>query len=244
MALTITLFLGIFIMAGAFIARQVKNKAFLEQFSISVAFGTMSTLAATDLFPEALENVGSGNMHVVLICAAAGIIMLKILDLFIPDHDSVRGFDHDCTEANVIHIGIISSVAIILHNVIEGMAVYSIAEESIELGLLVSLGVGLHNVPMGMVIYSTLRGRNRMRKIAFLLAAALSASAGGLLMKLLWSRIDDFAVGVLISLTLGMIVYIVFFELLTHLKHAKNRKLSLTGTAIGVALILISGLLE
>ncbi len=242
MALSVTFFLGIFIMVGAVIARQAKNKALVEQLSISIAFGTMTALALTELMPEAVENLGNDNMYVMYFGVAAGILVLKLLDRFIPDHDSVRGFDHQCTDANVIHIGIISSVAIILHNVIEGMAVYSISSESLHLGLLVSIGVGLHNVPMGMVIYSTLSREKRGRKIALLLAAALSTFVGGLLMKMMWSMIDDFITGILISLTLGMIVYIVLFELLVHLMHTKNKLLSAAGVAIGVAIILVSGL--
>lgn len=244
MALTTTLFLGIFILAGATIARQAKNKALVEQLSISIAFGTMSALAVMDLFPEAMENVGRDRTYIVWLCAAAGVLILKVLDNFIPDHDNVHGFVHDCTDANVIHIGIMSSVAIILHNIIEGMAVYSISTESVKLGLLVSLGVGLHNIPMGMMIYATLTKERRGRKIAFLMAAALSTFAGGLLMKLMWHMIDDLVVGILISLTLGMIVYIVLFELLVHLMHSGNRKLSAAGIAIGVAIIIISVLFE
>ena len=49
-----------------------------------------------------------------------------------------------------------SSVAIILHNIIEGMAVYSMAAESLNVGVMIAFGVGLHNIPMGMIIYSTL----------------------------------------------------------------------------------------
>ncbi len=95
---------------------------------------------------------------------------------------------------------------------------------------------------MGMVIYSTLSREKRGRKIALLLAAALSTFVGGLLMKMMWSMIDDFITGILISLTMGMIVYIVLFELLVHLMHTKNKLLSAAGVAIGVAIILVSGL--
>ncbi len=244
MSLAITFLLGLFIMAGAFIARSAKNKKLIEQISISVAFGTMIALAATELLPESLENIGSGNIVIFIICVIAGIALLKLLDHFIPDHDSSHSMDHHCTTENVIHIGIISSVAIVLHNIIEGMAVYSMSASSLSVGIMIAFGVGLHNIPMGMIIYSTLVKERRRKKIAFILAAALSTFAGGLIMKMLWFMISDFLVGVLIALTLGMIIYIVFFELLVHLLHTKNKWISLLGALAGVALILISGLLE
>lgn len=244
MALSITFLLGIFIIAGAAIARSTKDSELIEQLSISIAFGTMSALAVLELLPESMEHLESGNIVILAVCVLAGIALLKLLDHFIPDHDNAHGFDHECTTENVIHIGIMSSVAIILHNIIEGMAVFSMAEKSVSVGLLIALGVGLHNIPMGMVIYSTLSREKRSRKLAFLMAAALSTFAGGVIMKLLWFMIDDFVIGILIALTLGMIIYIVVFELLVHLMHSKHKLLSLAGAAAGVAIILISSLFE
>ena len=54
MALITTFFLGIFIMAGALIARSAKNGRLIGQLSVSIAFGTMSALAVLDLLPEAI----------------------------------------------------------------------------------------------------------------------------------------------------------------------------------------------
>lgn len=243
MGLLITFFLGLFIIAGAMLARAAKNDGLIEQLSVAVAFGTMTALAAAELLPEALENLEGQNKIVLPACVLLGIVLLKLLDHFIPEHDHVHGFDHNCTEGNVIHIGIVSSVAVIIHNMIEGMAVYSMSEKSVKVGLLVALGVGLHNIPMGMVIYSTLKKEKRSLKTALLSAASLSTFAGGLVMKLLWFIVDDFMIGVLIGLTLGMIVYIVVFELIPHLMHAKRKGLSLAGAIAGAAIIALSSLL-
>lgn len=81
---------------------------------------------------------------------------------------------HDCSNGNVIHIGIVSTVAIVIHNVIEGMAVYNMVEESIRIGLLMALGVGLHNISMGMIICSTLQKGKKSRMIKLLALASLS----------------------------------------------------------------------
>lgn len=244
MGLCFTFLLGLFMIAGALIARAAKDDGQIEQLSVAVAFGTMTALAVTEIFPEALESLEGRNGMILPVCALLGIVMLKLLDHFIPEHDHAHGFDHHCTQENVIHIGIVSSIAVIIHNMIEGMAVYSMAEESLKVGFLMALGVGLHNIPMGMVIYSTLKKETRKLKTVLFAAAALSTFAGGLLMKLFWFAVDDYVIGVLLSLTLGMIAYIVLFELVPHLMHSKRKGLSLTGALIGVAIILICGLLE
>ena len=51
--------------------------------------------------------------------------------------------------------------------------------------------------------------------------------------------VTDYYFGIMLSLTLGMIVYIVFFELLNHVKH-QNKKNNSIGIIIGAVLILIS----
>ena len=157
MEILITFFLGIFIIAGACVARCVRNTKIIEQLSISAAFGTMLALSIMELFPEAFEQLGKDNVWVIITFIALGVLLLKLLDHFIPKHHHSHGADRRYTAENVIHIGIISSIAVILHNVIEGMAVYSIAAESLSSGVMMAIAVGLHNIPMGMVIYSTLR---------------------------------------------------------------------------------------
>lgn len=244
MGILLTFSLGIFIVLGSLIARSARNEHTIEELSISIAFGTMAALSIMELIPEALENVGNDNIIFMLLAIFTGIILLKILDHFIPDHDNVHGFEHDCTPENVIHIGIISSVAVILHNVIEGMAVYSMTAESLKTALFLSLGVGLHNIPMGMVIYSTLKKEKFKIKAALLAAVSLSTLLGGIIISLLWSAINDFVIGILIGLTLGMIIYIILFELTPHIMHSKNRKLSVVGILIGVAVIAAGSFFE
>ena len=243
MELLVTFCLGLFIVAGAGIARSVKNTEIIEQLSISIAFGTMLGLSVLDLIPEALEHLGESNAVVMGVSIAAGVLLLKLLDHFIPKHHHSHD-DRHYTAENVIHIGIISSIAVILHNIIEGMAVYSIASESLSAGIMMAAAVGLHNIPMGMVIYSTLRKEKRATRTALLSGVALSTFAGGLAMAALWSLITASVIGILVSLTLGMIIYILAFELAPHVVTSSNKFLSIVGTLVGIAVILIGSFLE
>ena len=52
-----------------------------------------------------------------------------------------------------------------------------------------------------------------------------------------WQALNDFVIGILISLTLGMIIYLIIFELLPHIMHSKNKKLSILGILIGIVVI-------
>lgn len=250
MGLLVTFILGIFILIGVFVIKLSKNKKIVEQLSISIALGTMTSIVCTELIPEVFETFKTdrfiNTILIVLIFTFLGIIILKILDKFIPDHDDVHSLDHNCSNENLIHIGVVSSLAIVLHNIIEGMAVYSITSESLKLGILVALGVGLHNIPMGMIISSTLNSskKDNKKNIFILSAVTISTFIGGILMMLINNILNEFVIGILICITLGMLIYIIIFELIPHLMHSKNKLLSIFGIIIGILIIVISGMFE
>ncbi len=241
MELLITLGLGIFIIVGALITFLSKNNKNFVYFSISLAFAVMVMLMFVDLIPEVKEifisEFGFGlGIFIALIGIVAGIIILKVLDFFIPDHEGKE-------KEELSHIGLISSIALILHNIIEGMAIYTAASSSLETGLLISIGVGLHNIPLGMVIASTLyKANNNAKKTwVIILLVSLSTFVGGLIMMMLSGiLVNEIILGVLLSITLGMLIYISVFELLPKITEMKNKKIAASGIILGVILILIT----
>lgn len=242
MGLIITFALGIFLLSGILVVKLARGSKSIEQLSIAIALGTMGSLVIMELIPEVLETFRGTQLIYAGAAVLAGVAVLKLLDHFIPDHESAK--DTEQTQENVIHIGIISAVAIILHNIVEGMAVYSITVESVRMGLLVALGVGLHNIPMGMLMYSTLQKDSRRKQILILGLAAISTFAGGILMLTIQPVLNGFVIGILICLALGMLIYIIGFELIPHLFHAKRKWLSLIGVIAGILIIIISTWLE
>lgn len=244
MGILVTVILGIFILIGVEVIRICKNKKFIEQLSISIALGTMSSLIVLDLIPEIMETFKMNKLFIVLIFIFLGMCILKLLDIFIPEHDHEHGLSHECSTANLVHIGIVSTIAIVLHNIIEGMAVYSMISEDLRVGMLVALGVGLHNIPMGMIIYSTLENEKKSKRMILLVSSIISTFIGGLLMSLIENLLSEFVIGILMCITLGMLIYIILFELIPHILHSKNKKLSILGILIGITIILISSMFE
>ena len=248
MGLIITFCLGVFILVGILFIKLINNKKIIEQLSISIALGTMLSLVIIDLIPEAFDTFKTDNILntilIIFILVIVGIGILKLLDNFIPEHDNEHSLSHNCTDENLIHIGIVSSIAIIIHNIIEGMVVYSMSIHSIKLAILVGIGVGLHNIPMGMIIYSTLEKEKRKKRITLLFLVTISTFIGGLLMFLMNNLLNEFIIGGLICITLGMLIYIIIFELIPHIIHSKNKLLSLIGVLIGIFIIILNSIFE
>lgn len=236
--LWMTLLLGIFILIGSVIVFLTKNNDKFIDFSLSLALGVIVMIMLTDLIPESLE-IFEDNLLLFLLFTALGFVILRILDFFIPDHEDDLTTTKDDYD-NLVHIGFVSSIALVLHNIIEGMAIYSTFQSSISLGLMVSIGVGLHNVPLGMVIASTLYRNNKdMRKtfsMVFLLS--LSTFVGGLVLFFAGGNFSEgLLLGSLLAITLGMLIYISFCELLPKVLHSKNKNVSILGVLCGILLL-------
>lgn len=243
MNLLITLIVGLFIMIGTFLAfRTKKNKSILK-FSICIAFSVLIILALFGLLPESVSLLTRGSTVLgyisLLISIVLGFSVLKVLDLFIPHHNHNHKQDKN-HHKNLYHIGLVGTFALIIHNFIEGAALYNTLVVDRASGLMMGLGVGIHNVPLGMFIATALfRGnKNKMKTITITLLIALSMFFGGLFSHLV--VISEFFEGTLLAITFGMIMYIALFELLPHIKEIKKKELKIIGLSLGAIIMIIS----
>lgn len=246
MGLLLTLLLGLFIILGAVIVFLTKNNDRFIQFSISLAFGVIAMLIITDLIPEAYEIIGSGNLIYdtlyIIIGASIGFVLLKILDYFVPDHEDDLNTTND-DDKNLKHIGMVASIALVIHNIVEGMAIYLLVSSDIKAGLMACVGVGLHNIPLGMVITSAFYKSNNSKKNTILIITGISLSTfiGGVLISCLpFTDIIELIEGISLTLTLGMLLYILLIELLPKIVHTKEKKITGLGILLGILLLMIT----
>lgn len=244
MGLLVTLVLGLFVLLGAGIVFLTKNNDKFIQFSISLAFGVIFMLILVDLLPEAYEVIDSGNIiynvFYLIIGASIGFLLLKILDYFIPDHDDDPG-THSDDDRNLKHIGLVASIALVIHNIVEGMAIYLLVTSDIKAGFLACIGVGLHNIPLGMVIASAFykSNRNQMHTIFIILGISLSTFVGGLCIYLFHlSTMIRLLESISLVITIGMLFYILLMELLPKILSYQQKHITLLGILLGILLLI------
>lgn len=243
--LLVTLLLGIFILIGTMIAFLAKKRQKIIDFSLGLAFSVIVMLIIFDLLPEIIDSLTLKYIWLFLIGIIIGYMILKILDNFIPDHENPKMTNNELKE-NLAHIGIVSSIALVIHNIIEGMAVYQTVLTNVNSGLMLSLGVGFHNLPLGMVIATTFYQANQSKKktLTATLAISLSTLLGGVIMFILNNQtINEVLLGTLLSITLGMLLFIAFTELFPRIKKAKYTKSRNLGLLLGVIILLIATLI-
>lgn len=234
-ATLITLISGVSFLIGYLITKLIPNKKNLVTFSIGFSFTVIIGLIVFDLLPECYELVN--QKYLIIVYILAGILLLKGLDLFVPDHDH----DDSSKKDHMEHIGLISALALILHNLIEGTAIYSSSLTNTKLGLVMALGVAFHNIPLGIQISSLLK--NEKERILMVSGLVLSSVIGVFIINVLKITLTESVLGILISITLGMLLYISLFELLCEIKeNIKNRKM-LYGIIFGLIVVIISVLM-
>lgn len=238
MALLTTLIAGLFFLVGAILALFGKNKKGMTDFSLGLSFSVMILLLAFDIVPEILELLESKGTIFMYVFIVIGLVMLKLLDLLVPHHD------HDAEvkthDRHLKHIGTISAIALVIHNVIEGIGIYNITLMDFKAGLLMAIGVGLHNIPFGIEITATLNETKKEKKniILFILLLTLSTVLGAGIM-MIFGTVSDFVLGSLMSLTTGMIIYLVLFELLGELLNMEDKKFAGAGLIFGLLFMTI-----
>lgn len=229
-AIIITLLSGISFLIGYLITKFIKDEKKLVTFSVGFSFTIILGLVFFDLLPECLELLE--NKALIILCIIVGIALLKLLDIFIPNHEHGTN-----KKSHMEHIGLISALALFLHNIIEGTAIYTTSINNLSLGFFTALGVTFHNIPLGIQVSSLVR--NKKEKVFLLSSLVFSSVIGIILIKLFNITLNNTVTGVLISLTLGMLIYISMFELLCEVKeHIKKIELQI-GIVLGIIIILI-----
>lgn len=247
MKLFITLLVGLFTVLGSLLVFLSKNNKKFINFSVCLAFGVMVALGILELLPESFELI---SMHIrkpyhvlmLLLCVVVGFAIIKTLDNFVPDHEHDHKHDKE-HKLNLFHIGIVSSVALVLHNIIEGITLYSTLVMSLGAGIMMGVAIGIHNIPLGMVIASTFYKKTNSKLKTVLISAFISLSTfmGGVLAYLCSGYVmSELFEGVLLAITFGMLIYITCFELLEQIKEIENKKFSVGVIILGVIIMLIS----
>ncbi|MEG0977104.1 MAG: ZIP family metal transporter [Bacilli bacterium] len=232
--LLLTLVAGLFFLIGIFMYKKSKHRVTLSIITSACAFVVILGLIIFDLLPELIEL----KKWWVFLFVFLGLGLLFVLDLFIPDHEhnhKDNDYETEEHEKHLSHIGLITIIALMLHNMVEGAALYSVTTNSLKSGILMCLGIGLHNIPLGFQIanYSVTK-KNKI----LLFFLVISALLGGLIV-LLFGTVNEIVFGIITAITLGMILHILLFELLKEVYNNRKRKENYYGIIIGIIVLIL-----
>ncbi len=237
---------GISTVVGAFIIFFDKNKnSKIVTVSLSFAAGVMICVSLTDLLPNSFNMILNSNnsfpkLLLTLIFMVIGIIISMLIDKYLPSEYENKD------NKGLYKIGIISMVAIILHNVPEGIATFITSTNNLKLGITLTLAIALHNIPEGISIavpiyHST---GNKLKAIMYALLSGMSEVVGSILAYLFLAPfINDHIMAALYAIIAGIMIHISVYELIPGAYKDSTLKKVLKYFIIGFIIMIISHLL-
>ncbi len=147
--------------AGLFVASMTSLGAFLAifshripdkgvDFSLSFAAGVMMVAAFTSLILPAIESTGSFMPAATGI--ALGVILISAIDRLIPHEHLVKGYEGPEEFKNKLKMVWLLILAVIIHNLPEGIAVGTSLVYNLEVGLVTAIAIGIQDFPEGTVV--------------------------------------------------------------------------------------------
>lgn len=258
-ALLLSLFAGCATGIGSVIAFFAKktNAKFLS-FSLGLSAGVMIYVSFVELFYSArIElNLITGSDTKGAIFASlgffGGIILAGIIDKMIPAAENPHEL-HSVEEmsgmksAEHIHglkrMGIVTAIAIAIHNFPEGIATFISALESPDVGIAIASAVAIHNIPEGIAVSVPIYFSTGSRRKAFWYSfgSGLAEPLGAIFAYLI---LMPFLTPILMQCTFtivaGIMVYISLDELLPASHQYGFSHLSLYGLVAGMAIMAVS----
>ena len=255
-AFSLTMLAGLTTAIGGIIA-FVTKKDNLKTLSLGLGFsaGVMIFISFMDILPGAKELLKMNFPHsfewLVFAGFIAGLVISIAIDYFLPDHvDTKELLDPDAPEENdgykhykLQRAGIMTAVAICVHNFPEGLATFLTTTQNITLGLSVALAIAIHNIPEGIAVALPIYHATGKKRYAMLYAALsgitdpIVALVGMFIFGLFLPHI---MVGILMAGVAGIMTYISFDTLLPLAKEYGNWHLSIVGIMSGILFIWLS----
>ncbi len=204
----ISLLSGLSTMLGIFpIFFKINNQNRVIRYSLIFSSLIMLYVSLFDLIPNSYMYISLNYNLIVSIMLISiyiifGFIIVEIIN------------DLNNSKDKLYKIGIISMIAMIIHNFPEGIITFITTTKDIKLGSSIALSIALHNIPEGIAIaipifYST---KSKSKAFFYTLIAALEEPIGAIIGFLFLKNINDYLFGILLSITAGIMIYLALFE--------------------------------
>lgn len=248
-ALLFSLAAGLSTLLGALIVFIVKGKSEKAvTASLGFAAGVMISVSFLDMLPnaaDALSQWAGPQLGVICMIASlvAGVLVAAGIDHFVP-HEHLEGQEQ--SHGNMYRLGMMSMLAIAVHNFPEGIATFMAGISDAKLGLSIAVAIAMHNIPEGITVampvyYAT---GNKKRALWFTFLSGISEPLGALLAFLvLRPFINDLLLGFVFGLVSGIMLYIAIEELIPSSRQYGYTRLALFSTIAGICIMPLTHIL-
>lgn len=263
-AFVLTLFAGLATGIGSLLAFTARptNKKFLAV-ALGFSAGVMIYVSMIEIFVKAKESLVAefGDTRGYLYTTIAffvGMFLITIIDKFVPDFENpheahtVSELDQpaeatdnskNMSAARLHRMGLLSALAIGIHNFPEGLATFIAALKDPTLGVSIAVAIAIHNIPEGIAVSIPIYHSTGSRRKAFCYSflSGISEPIGALVgYFVLLPLFNETMFGLIFAGVAGIMVFISLDQLLPAAEKFGEHHLCTYGVVSGMIVMAIS----
>ena len=253
---------------GALVLFKKKLSSDFLAGALGLSAGVMIFISLAELYPEAQAEIMATGYSAhgeafVLIAFFVGMGIITLIDFLIPEYENpheasglsldsrtpaVGILEHTGNEKALHRLGIMSAIAIAVHNFPEGVATFIGALNDPQVGTGITFAIAIHNIPEGIAVaipiyYAT---RSKGKALLYATLSGLSEVLGALLCLAVTAIFGvELADGgpvfpLILAAVAGIMIYISLDELLPTAEKYGRHHIAIAGVVGGMAIMGVS----
>jgi ZIP family zinc transporter len=253
---------------GALVLFRKKISSDFLAGALGLSAGVMIFISLAELFPEAqAEIMATASLRhgeaYVLIAFFVGMGLITLIDFLIPEYENpheasglslgtktaaVDILQHTGGEAAMKRLGIMSALAIAIHNFPEGIASFIGALNDPQMGTGITFAIAIHNIPEGIAVaipiyYAT---KSKGKALLYATLSGMSEVIGAVLCLGVTALFGIELTGsgpafpLILAAVAGIMIYISLDELLPTAEKYGKHHVAIAGVVAGMAIMGIS----
>ena len=253
---------------GALVLFKKKISSNFLAGALGISAGVMIFISLAELFPEAQAEISAtGSIRhgeaLTLLAFFAGMGIIMLIDFLIPEYENpheasglslgshtpaVDMLSHTGNEKALHRLGIMSALAIAIHNFPEGIATFIGALNDPEMGAGITFAIAIHNIPEGIAVaipiyYAT---KSKAKALLYATLSGFSELLGALLCMAVTGIFGMELTGggpifpLILAAVAGIMIYISLDELLPTAEKYGKHHIAIAGVIGGMAIMGVS----
>lgn len=242
--LLLSLIAGLSTMLGTififFNIEKPKRESFIT-YCLSISLSIMILLSLFDLIPEAL-NIFKFKTYLIGVLSTIFYLFIGYVLIILINNILIKNISKN----SLYKLGILNMIALILHNLPEGILTLVSSYKDINLGIKISIGIMLHNIPEGIAIaipiyYST---NSKYKALLYTLISGLSEVLGSLLALILIKKYISYnLISIILLIVAGIMITLSIEEILPIAKKFNKDKYIIYGIITSIIIFFINKLI-
>lgn len=205
---------------------------------LSFSAGIMLSVSFLELIPESIKF---SDMWICVLGIMFGAIIMYIIDKLIPHiHPELCSQEHG---RNLKKTASYLIIGMFIHNFPEGMAIAVGSVSDFKFSLTIALAIAIHDIPEGLSTASTYYHCTQKRLKSFLVSSVTTIPTllGFAIAHVLYQNISGNIIGLIVSATAGLMIYICADELIPTSSCNSNNHSTIFSLIAGVLVVVVLG---